>query len=487
MCRNIAMIGVALASVALAGCRTMAPEYSRPEAPVPAQFPADAKADAGGTPAADIPWHDFFSDERLRAIVEQALQNNRDLRTAVLNIDRARALYRIQRSALIPSVNVTAGGVRQRIPEGLFGGAGGAFNAEQYSANVGVSGYELDIFGRIRSLNDRAVQTYLATTEARKAVQIGLVSEVAQAYLTYAADHERLALARETLASQQASLDLTRQRLEGGVASALDVRQAETTVETARSDVARFTALVAQDRNALDLVVGASVPADLLPDAPLDPVTALDDLPAGVPSDVLLRRPDIVAAEHQLRAMYANIGAARANFFPTISLTGSVGVASRALTSLFTAGSGAWAFLPQMVVPVFNAGRNRATLEVAEVDRELAVASYEQAVQRAFREVADALAVRGTIDEQIAAQQALVTAAEDGLRLADARFRGGVDSYLPVLDAQRGLYQSQQGLIAARLARAANLVSLYRSLGGGWTEPVAAETVGVSTGTAPTR
>lgn len=467
---RIMMSVVALASLAVGGCRTMAPEYARPEAPVPATFAnAAGGADERGRGAADIPWDKFFTDANLRRIVGTAIANNRDLRTAVLNIDRARAQYRIQRSALFPSVNVTANGVRQRIPEGVFGGAGGAFNAEQYSANVGVSGYELDIFGRIRSLNDRAVQAYLATEQARRAVQIGLVAEVAQAYLTYAADQERLALARETLESQQTSLGLTRQRLDAGVASALDVRQAETTVETARADVARYTMLVAQDRNALDLIAGAPVAPELLPAGPLQAVSALADLPAGVPSTVLQQRPDVLSAEHQLRAMYANIGAARANFFPTISLTTSVGTASGALSGLFTAGSGAWAFLPQMVMPVFNAGRNRATLDVAEVDRELALASYERTIQAAFREVADALAVRATIDEQLAAQEGLVRAAADGLRLADARFRGGVDSYLPVLDAQRALYQSQQGVIAVRLARSANLVSLYRALGGGWT------------------
>lgn len=467
---RITMSVVALASLVVGGCRTMAPEYARPDAPVPASFAnAGDTASPGGRAAADIPWDEFFTDARLRQIVGTAIANNRDLRTAVLNIDRARAQYRIQRSALFPTVNATASGVRQRIPEGVFGGAGGAFNAEQYSANVGVSGYELDIFGRIRSLNDRAVQAYLATEQARRTVQIGLVAEVAQAYLTYAADQERLALARETLESQQTSLGLTRQRLDAGVASALDVRQAETTVEAARADVARYSALVSQDRNALDLIVGAPVAPDLLPPGPLQAISALADLPAGVPSTVLQQRPDVLSAEHQLRAMYANIGAARANFFPTISLTTSVGTASGALSGLFTAGSGAWAFLPQVVMPVFNAGRNRATLDVAEVDRALALASYERTIQAAFREVADALAVRATIDEQLAAQEGLMRAAADGLRLADARFRGGVDSYLPVLDAQRALYQSQQGVIAVRLARSANLVSLYRALGGGWT------------------
>ncbi len=464
---SVRVATVILASVVTAaGCRTMAPDYERPEPPVPADF-AQADASADGPQASDIPWQTFIADGSLRTVVDQALAHNRDLRRAALNIERARALYRIQRSNLFPTVNASGSAVRQRIPEGLFGGAGGAFNAEQYTANVGVSGYELDVFGRLRSLNDRAVQTYLATEQARRAVQVALVAEVTQAYLTYGADLDRLALARETLAAQETSLKLTRQRLEAGIASALDARQAETTVERARADVAQFTARVEQDRLALDLIVGAPVDPAMLPSGGAVAVTAVNDLPAGLSSQVLLQRPDIMAAEHQLRATYANIGAARANFFPTISLTGSAGVASRALDGLFTGAAGAWSFAPQIVMPLFNAGRNRATLEVAEVDRELAVAEYEQAIQRAFREVADALAVRATIDEQLAAREAVVRAAEDGLRLADARFQGGVDNYLPVLDAQRALYQAQQDLIAVRLARHANAVSLYRSLGGG--------------------
>ncbi len=459
-----------LVSVLLAGCRTMAPEYARPAAPLPDAYRQAGEASEARA-ASEIPWQEFFGDARLRALVEQALENNRDLQIAVLNIDRARALYRIQRSALFPSVNATGSAVRQRIPEGVFGGAGGAFNAEQYSANVGVSGYELDVFGRIRSLNDAALQQYLATEQARRAVQIGLVSEVAQAFLTYAADSERLALAHDTLKLQQTALDLTTQRFEAGVTSALSVRQAETTVESARADVARFTSLLSQDRNALELVVGATVAEAHLPQQALDDASAMKEVPAGLPSDLLQRRPDILSAEHRLRSAYASIGAARANFFPTISLTGSAGTTSRALDALFTTGTGAWSFVPQVVMPIFNAGRNRANLEVAQVDRELAVANYERTIQSAFREVADALAIRATIDEQIAAQQALTTAASEGLRLADARFKGGVDSFLPVLDAQRQLYQAQQGLIAVRLARGATLVNMYRALGGGWTDP----------------
>ncbi len=454
-----------------AGCRTMAPEYARPAAPVPGAFP-DAGTSTDARSAADLPWQSFITDASLRTLVGQALESNRDLRTAALNIERAQALYRIQRSALLPAVNGTANGVRQRSPEGLFGGAGGAFNAEQYSVGVGVSNYELDIFGRIRSLNDVALQRFLATEQVRRAVQIALVAEVSQAYLTYAADQERLALSRRTLDVQQQSQRLAERRLEAGISNALAVRQAETTVAAARADVARFTALIAQDRNALALVIGRDVDPALLPAGQTDTVTMLTELAAGLPSAVLQQRPDILAAEHQLQAANANIGVARANFFPAISLTGSVGTASRSLGDLFTSGTGAWSFIPNLVAPIFNAGRNRATLEVSQIDRELAVAAYEQAIQGAFREVADALAVRSTIDEELAAQQALQAAAAESLRLAEARFRGGVDSYLPVLDATRVQYTSQQGLIAVRLARAVNSVALYRALGGGWTEPV---------------
>jgi multidrug efflux system outer membrane protein len=462
------MAFVALVSAAaLAGCRTMAPAYVAPALPVAETFP-DAGTETGRA-AADVPWRELFGDDRLRHIVELALTNNRDLRAAVLNIERARALYRIQRADLLPTVTAGAGVAVQRTPEGVNGAPVGA-TADQYSASVGVSGYELDLFGRIRSLNARALQAYLATEQARRSVQISLVSEAAQAYLTLAADQELLQLAQDTLVNQRAALELTRQRLEAGVTNVLALRQAQTSVEIARGDVARYTSLTAQDRNALTLIVGAPVPATLLPEGPLERVGVLADLPAGVPSEVLRRRPDILAAEHQLRGAYANIGAARAQLFPTIRLTASGGVASAALSGLFAAGSGAWSFAPQIAMPIFDAGRNRANVKVAEVDRDLAIAAYEQAIQAAFREVADALAERSTLDDRLSAQQALVDATSDSYRLSDARFKGGVDSYLAVLDSQRALYGAQQGLIGVRLTRIANLVTLYRTLGGGWTE-----------------
>ena len=354
----------------------------------------------------------------------------------------------------------------QRVPRAVSGAPEGG-TVEQYSASV-VSGYELDVFGRVRSLNAQALETFLATEQTRRSVHISLVSEVAQAYATLVADREVLQLAQSTLDSQRAAYELTRERFNAGIADALALRQAQTSVEIARGDVARYTTFVAQDRNALVLVVGAPVPDGLLPDGTIQQIGLITELPAELPSEVLQQRPDILAAEHQLRAAFANIGAARAQLFPSIRLTAWGGTASGALSALFAAGSGAWSFVPQVTMPIFNAGRNRATVRVAEVDRDLAVTAYERAIEVAFREVADALADRSTIDERLDAQQSLVEATADSYRLSDARFRGGVDSYLAVLDSQRSTYAAQQDLITVRLARALNLVTLYRTLGGGW-------------------
>jgi outer membrane protein, multidrug efflux system len=455
---------VVAASLVLGGCRTLAPDYARPVMPVADTFP-EAGA-ISGRAAADIPWRDFFGDERLKSLMVMALEHNRDLRRAVLNIERARAQYRIQRSDLFPSVDVGASASVQRVPRGVNGAPEGR-TVEQYSASV-ESSYELDLFGRVRSLNARALETFLATEHTRRSVHISLISEVAQAYSTLAADEQLLQLAQSTLDSQRAAYELTRQRFNAGIADALALRQAQTSVETARGDVAIYTTFVAQDRNALVLVVGAPVPDALLPAGPIEQIAMVTDLPAGLPSEVLQQRPDIRAAEHQLRAAFANIGAARAQLFPSIRLTASAGTASGALSALFAAGSGAWSFVPQITLPIFNAGRNRATVRVAEVDRDLALASYERAIEVAFREVADALADRSTIDERLNAHQSLVEATADSYRLSDARFSSGVDSYLPVLDSQRSMYAAQHDLIRVRLARASNLVTLYRALGGGW-------------------
>jgi len=463
------------AIVQLTGCATLAPKYSQPAAPVPAAWPAGPAYQKSGAETtaekkvADIPWRDFFVEPRLQKVIALALENNRDLRVAVLNIERFQAQYRIRRSDLLPKVDATATGNMQRLPGGSFG-SNPAITIEQYTVGLGVSAYELDLFGRVRSLKDQALEQYLATEQAQRSVQISLVSQVAATYQTLAADRERLQLAKETLTNQQESYTLTRSRFDAGVSSALALNQAQTTVDTARVDIARFTTLVAQDENALALVVGSPVPAELLPQSLSESLTSLKNLSPGLPSEVLLKRPDILQAEGQLKGANANIGAARAAFFPRITLVSSIGFGSGDLAELFKPGSFVWKFAPQISLPIFDGGSNRANLTVAEVDRDIAVAQYEKAIQTAFREVADALAQRGTIDEQLAAQQSLTDATAESHKLSLARYDKGVDSYLPVLDAQRSLYGAQQNLIGVRLARLSNLVTLYKVLGGGTAE-----------------
>jgi len=461
---------VAVLAFSLAGC-TLAPKYTRPEAPVPASWPkGPAYQEAVGLApvkaAADIPWQEFFVDDRLRQLIALALENNRDLRVAVLNIERSRAQYRISRSELFPRVDATADGSLQRQPAGLSRN-GQTGTIEQYSVGLGLSSYELDLFGRVRSLKDQALQEFLATGHARRSAQISLVSEVAALYLTLAADHERLTLARETLVSQQKSFNLTKSRLEAGVSSALDLHQAQTSVDTARVDIARFTTFVAQDENALSLLIGSPAPAELLPPTLSETLTVMKDIAPGLPSEVLLSRPDILQAESLLQGFNASIGAARAAFFPRITLVSSVGVGSDDLGGLFSSGSLIWSFAPKITLPIFSAGANQASLKVAEVDRDIAVARYEKAIQTAFREVADALAQRGTINDQAAAQQSLTDATAESYRLSLARYEKGVDSYLNVLDSQRSLYGAQQNLISVRLARLLNLATIYKVLGGG--------------------
>jgi multidrug efflux system outer membrane protein len=468
MKRKLLIVSTVL--VALSGCAAMAPRYVRPAAPVPATWPAGAAygtsdARPAGMPAADLSWVDYFTNESLRKVIGLALANNRDLRVATLNIERSRALYRIRQADLLPSVEATGGGSAARVPETLSG-AGKAITTHRYDVGIGVSGYELDLFGRVGSLKERALEEYLATEQARRSVQISLVSEVAGQWLALAADRERLRLAGETLAGQEKSYELTRRRFEGGVSSELDLRQAQTSVDSARIDIARFTSLVAQDRNALELLAGGPVPEALLP-AQLDIATAMQDLAPGIPSEVLQRRPDILEAEGRLKGANANIGAARAAFFPRITLTTSIGLGSEQLGDLFKGGAGMWSFAPRITLPIFEGGANMANLKVAETDRDILVAQYEKAIQGAFREVSDALAQRGTLGDQLAATQSLVDAASATRRLSDARYEKGVDSYLSVLDAQRTLYAAQQNLIAVRLARLANRVTLYKSLGGG--------------------
>jgi multidrug efflux system outer membrane protein len=447
----------------LAGCASMAPHYDRPASPVPAHF-RDAPVGGGAAaPVASLDWQQIFLDRRLRKVIGLALDNNRDLRVAVLNIQKARAEYRIQRADLLPGVNAGGSETAQR---GVSAGASQV--SRDFSVDVGLSGWELDLFGRVRSLKDQALETWLATAETRRSVRMSLIAEVAGDWLAVAADQQLLALARQTLESQRKTLELTERKHALGAVSGVDLASVRGSVESARADVASYGSALAQARNALELVVGAPLDDDLLPDPEGGmSAVALAPLPADLSSDVLLERPDVLYAEHTLKAANADIGAARAAFFPTISLTTSVGRASDSLSSLFGAGGRTWSFVPNISVPIFQAGALQASLDAARISADVAVAEYEKAIQAAFSEVADALAVRAHVEEQLDAQRAYVDAVRRGHELAEVRFRNGLSSYLEALDAQRSLYGAQQDLIALRLQEASNRVTLYKALGGG--------------------
>jgi len=457
------------ATVLLLGGCSLAPEYTRPVSPVPADWPSgaayqEAKPAASAPTAAELPWREFFADERLQKIIETSLNNNRDLRLAALNVERARALYGIQRAELLPTVNAVGSGSKERVPADLSS-TGNAMTSERYDVHLGISSWEIDFFGRIRSLKDRALEEYLATDEARRGARILLVSAVANAYLGLAADRETLKLAAATLETQEAAYRLIRKLCDIGLASELDLRRAQSQVDAARGDVARYTQRTAQDENALNLLVGSPLSPALLP-ADLGGVIPPKEISPGLSSELLLHRPDVLAAEHRLKAANANIGAARAAFFPRISLTTTLGTASADLSGLFASGSGIWSFAPQITMPIFDA-RTWSAYDVTKLDREISVAQYEKTIQTAFREVADALAARDTLNRQIAAQQSLVDAVAETYRLSNARYTRGIDSYLGVLDAQRSLYGAQQGLIALHFVGLANRVTLYMVLGGG--------------------
>jgi multidrug efflux system outer membrane protein len=444
----------------LAAC-SLQPVYERPAAPVAGEFPSGAAykaVPAGGSPAVDIGWRDFLTDPRLQRLVEIALQNNRDLRVAVLNVAQVQAQYRIQRAALYPQVGGFADASRGR--------AAGVTSTE-YSVGVSAA-WEIDFFGRLQSLKDAALQQYLASAHARQAAEILLVSQVADQYLTMLALDEQLAVTRQTLETAQASYKIVKLQFDTGIGAELTLRQSETVVEQANANCAAQVRARAQAENGLVLLVGQPLPADLPAPLPMGEQKILADVPAGLPSDLLTRRPDILQAEALLRSENANIGAARAAFFPRISLTGSLGTASATLGGLFGAGSLAWAFLPSITVPIFNGGALRANLDVASIRKDIGVAQYEKAIQSAFREVADGLAARGTYDEQLASLERYTAAQRRRLELADFRYRNGADTYLNVLTAQTDLYNAQLALVSTRLQRLTNLVDLYRSLGGGW-------------------
>ena len=467
MGRYLSLLWVGVAAL-VGGC-SLAPKYVRPAAPVPTAWPtgtgaSDTPAGTAVPGASQLRWPQFITDAKLQQVVGAALTNNRDLRLAALNVERAQALYGIKRAELLPVFEARGTGSRQRQPADLSA-TGERATVQQYGVNLGVMSWELDFFGRIRSLKRRALEEYLATEQARRSAEILLVSAVADAYLSAAAARESLHLSESTVVAQRGAYELVKRRFDGGLVPELDLYRAQTQVDVARGDVARLSQLLAQSDHALQLLVGSPVSDELLPTT-LDNVAPPREFSAGVPSAVLLQRPDVLQSEALLRAADADIGAARAAFFPRISLTAAAGTASSELSGLFGSGSDTWSYAPQIVLPIFDA-RTWSAHRAARVQREMAVTQYEKTVQVAFREVADALAQRGTVGEQVAAQQSLVEATAATYRLAEARYLRGIDSYLTVLDAQRSLYGAQQGLISLRLARLASSLTLYKVLGGG--------------------
>lgn len=449
------------------GCN-MAPKYERPDAPIPASWPSGAAYQNGKSQdapnAVDLGWREFFTDQKLQQIIEVALDNNRDLRLAGLNVERARALYGVQRAELFPVIDAEGVGSKRRAASDLTA-AGASRTTKEFSVDLGITAWEIDFFGRINNLKKQALQEYLASVEARRSAQIALVSETARVYLTLAADKENLKLAHSTLQTQQDVYNLIHRQYEAQISNELDLRRAQTQVDTARVDAARYTQFVAQGQNALNLLAGSTVPDEFLPDD-LASVSLPRDISPGLPSEVLLERPDIMAAEHQLKGADAFIGAARAAFFPRIALTTAVGTASDELGGLFGSGNGTWLFAPQIVTPIFDA-RVWAAFKVSKSVQKIALTEYERTIQIAFREVADTLAVRGTVDQQVDAQQSIVNSAQKIYSLSNTRYLNGIDSYLSVLDAQRSLYGAQQGLISLQLTRLANEVRFYAVLGGG--------------------
>ena len=491
---RLPLIAALVAGTALAGCN-LAPHYVRPESAVPPTLPQGGVYPAAATDARDVTkvgWRDFFVDDRLRQVIQLGLDNNRDLQVAAANILQARAQYRVQRADLVPSTTASGSATYTNNVLGASGATGAAAGStgttgttatdtsavgssvgtgstgyQYFSGNVGFSSFELDLFGRVRNLSKAALEQYFASEEAQRSTRISLIAEIATAWLTIASDEDQLALSQQTLGTFKQTFDLTSAQFRIGTASELESRQAEANYQSARNDIAVLRTQIAKDRNALDLLVGTPVVPALLPDALGDARAGIEVLPTNLSSTVLLRRPDVLQAEHQLIAQNANIGAARAAFFPTISLTAALGTISTSLGGLFGSGSGTYTGSPSISLPLFDGGRNKGNLDYARASQKAAVATYQKTVQTAFREVADALAQRGTIDEQIAAQSARVNAANVAANLSDARYRAGVDSFLTTLDAQRTAYAARQQLVTTRFNRGGNLVELYRSLGGG--------------------
>ncbi len=454
--------------VALSAC-SLTPRYERPAPPIPASWPVGdpyLRQSEAALPA--ISYRDIFRDPRLQRIVEQALVNNRDLRAAAANIAAAREQFRIQRAEILPGVDATGSYTESDRGNGAGTGIGNAASGRQtqYRLQLGITSFELDLFGRIRALTEAEQNRYFATESGARATRLALVGDIASAWATYGADRELLAIAEQTVVSAERTVRLTRARLSGGIAPRTDLRQAEQTLEQARLDAAQARTSLAQDVNLLQLLVGAPVDPALLPTSLADVEPGIGELPAGLDSSILLRRPDVVQAEYQLRAANAQIGAARAALFPRISLTGALGLASTTLGSLFSGDAFNWSVGPGVSYSIFQGGAARANVRLTQAQRDLAVAQYERAIQTAFREVSDALAVRGTTGEQLRAQRAFTAAAQDNYTLSEARFRGGIDPFLQTLIAQRSLYGAQRQLVATRLSRVQTLVQVYRTLGG---------------------
>ena len=486
-----------LATTWLSAC-TLTPHYEQPPLPVSRSWPEDTRSSGDRAEAAQalpevgvlradqIGWHDFFTDPRLARLVEIALQNNRNLRVAVLNVAASEAQFRVQRGNLFPAISATGSGLAEKlaagsgIPPGGGAGSGGpqlpaseSVTVHSYSAGIGFTNYELDLFGRQRSLTTQAFETYLAQSETRRGTQISLVAEVASDYFAVLADEALVKLTEDTLRSETETYELTKAMYERDTTTLLSLRQAESSVDSARASLAQYRRQLAQDTHALTLVLGQDIPSDLPPAPDIFTESLLAEIPAGLPSDLLTHRPDIMSAEHSLRAANANIGAARAAFLPSIQLTANAGTTSDQLGNLFSKGTGTWSFSPTITLPIFTGGQNVANLDLSHIQKRIAVAQYEQTIQTAFREVSDALAARDTYLEQRHAQEALVAADAEAYRLAEMRFRSGVDAYLTTLDSQRSLYAAQQGLVTVRQAELSNEVTLYKALGGGWQQHIA--------------
>lgn len=454
----------------LLGC-TLIPEYERPKAPVEVNWPQGEAYEAApyknDLKVSEIGWKKFFKSSALCHLIQTALDNNRDLKVAALNVEAAQAAYRIQRADFLPTIDISAKINRERIPRNASQ-TGKATTAATYTASVGTTAFELDLFGKIRSLNEQALEEYFSKEEAKASTLISLIAEVANAYIAYQGDRKLLSLTRDTFFTQQKSYEIVEKSYKSGIASKLDLAQAASALETARTKQIEYSRQVAQDKNALILLVGASISDEILQAETIDTINVMQDLPVGLPSKVLLDRPDIRAAEHLLKAANANIGAARAAFFPSLELTSSIGLSSQSLNKLFSNGSGlAWSFVPNLSLPIFTAGRHMANLDSAEISKKIEIAQYEKTIQNAFEEVANALAARATYTHQLTAQKESVAANQSYYYLTQQRYKKGIDSYTAVLNAEQSFYNSQENEIILQQSRLSNLVNLYKALGGG--------------------